>query len=134
MAGLALAAIAIALYLGLTKLTGGSPACGGLQGCDTVNDSEYASVLGIPTALFGAAASATALVGALVWWLAADRRALLVTYLVGLLSLPFLAWLTYLELFVIEAICIWCVSYAVVVIAGWLTAAYVLWRGQEEDA
>ncbi len=51
-------------------------------------------------------------------------------FLCGLFTLPFLAWLTYLELFVIEAICIWCVTYAVLVIAGWVVATYVLWRGQ----
>jgi uncharacterized membrane protein len=130
MAGFALGALAIALYLGLTKLSGGNPACGVLHGCDTVNESEYAQMMGIPTALFGAVGSAATLMGTLVWWLKADRRALLGSYLMGLLSLPFLAWLTYLELFVIEAICIWCVTYAVLVIAGWVVATYVLWRGQ----
>ncbi len=128
MVALALGALAIALYLGLTKLSGGTPACGVLHGCDTVNQSEYASIAGIPTGLFGVAASAVTLVGALVWWLLQDRRALLVAYLVGLVSLPFLAWLTYLELFVIGAICIWCVSYAGLVVAGWLTATWILWR------
>jgi uncharacterized membrane protein len=132
MALLALVALAIALYLGLTKLSGGDPSCGVLHGCDTVNQSEYASVLGVPTGLLGAAASAVTLVGALAWWLAADRRALLVAYVIGLLSLPFLAWLTYVELFVIEAICIWCVGYTVAVVAGWLVATYVLWAGERE--
>jgi uncharacterized membrane protein len=130
MAALALAAVGIALYLGLTKLSGGDPACGVLRGCDTVNQSEWASFMGIPTGLFGAAASAVTFAGALAWWLLADRRALLVAYVVGLLSLPFLAFLTYLEIVVIEAICVWCVSYAVLVLAGWLVATAVLWRGQ----
>lgn len=134
MAVFALAALGIALYLGLTKLSGGNPACGVLHGCDTVNESEYASILGIPTGLFGAVASAVSLVAALVWWLRTDRRALLITYLIGLFSLPFLAWLTYLEIFVIEAICVWCVSYAVAVIAGWLAATWVLWREREPGA
>jgi uncharacterized membrane protein len=58
---------------------------------------------------------------------------LLVSYVVGLLSLPVLVGLTYLEIFVIEAICIWCVSYAVVVIAGWVTAGWVLWRASQEQ-
>ncbi len=131
---LALGALGVALYLGLTKLSGGSPACGVLHGCDTVNESEYAAVFGLPTGLLGAAASAATLIGALVWWLLADRRAVLVSYVVGLLSLPFLAWLTYLEIFVIEAICIWCVSYALLVIAGWAVATRVLWRSRGESA
>jgi len=129
MAAFALLATAIALYLGIIKLTGGNPACGVLHGCDTVSQSEYAEILGIPTGLFGAAASAVTLAGSLLWWLRADRRGLLLAYVVGLLSLPILVGLTYLELFVIEAICIWCVTYAVVVVAGWLTATWALWRG-----
>jgi len=132
MAGLALAALGVALYLGITKLQGGTPVCGEFHGCETVNSSEYAEVFGIPTGLFGAVASLGTLLGALVWWLVADRRALLVTYVMGLVSLPFLAWLTYLEIFVIEAICLWCVSYAVLVIAGWAVATYVLWRRNDE--
>ncbi len=134
MAALALGGLGIALYLGIVKLTGGNPACGVLHGCDTVNQSEYASILGIPTGLFGAAASAVMLAGALVWWLRADRRALLLTYLISLLSLPFLAWFTYLELFVIEAICVWCVSYAIVVSASWLVAMWVLWHDGKPEA
>jgi len=128
MAGLAVAALGVALYLGITKLQGGVPVCAILEGCDVVSDSEYAEVLGIPTGLLGAAASLVTLVGALLWWLLADRRALLLAYVIGLLSLPFLAWLTYLELFVIEAICIWCVTYALLVIAGFGLAGVTLMR------
>ena len=134
MAALAMVGLGISLYLGITKLSGADPSCGVLHGCDTVSQSEYATVLGIPTGLFGAVASAATLVGAVVWWLKADRRALLLAYLVGLLSLPFLAWLTYLELFVIDAVCIWCVSYAIAVGSGWLVATWVLWRGQRSEA
>ena len=43
-------------------------------------------------------------------------------YGVGLASLPFVAYLTYLELFVIHAVCVWCVGYAVTIVAGWLVA------------
>jgi uncharacterized membrane protein len=134
MVGLAVAALGVALYLGITKLQGGTPMCGEFEGCDTVNSSEYAEVFGIPTGLLGAAASLVTAGGAFVWWLAADRRGLLVAYLVGLVSLPFLAWLTYLELFVIHAICLWCVAYAVLVIAGWSAATYVLAQGRSEAA
>jgi len=36
------------------------------------------------------------------------------------------AYLTYLELFVIGAVCVWCVAYAVTVVAGWVGAALAL--------
>ncbi|CAN5600224.1 hypothetical protein BH24CHL9_BH24CHL9_09620 [soil metagenome] len=118
----------VALYLGLTKLLGGTLACGVLEGCDTVSNSEYSQVMGFPVGLLGAAGSTVMLGGALLWWRSADRRGLLVAYAIGLLSLPMLAWLTYLELFIIHAICIWCVTYALLVVAGFGVASMALMR------
>ena len=50
---LALGGLAIASYLLAVRLLGESPACGPVRGCDTVAASEYATVLGLPVALFG---------------------------------------------------------------------------------
>ena len=122
MTALAVAAVGITAYLSAVKLTGGAPACAVVSGCETVNDSEYSTFLGIPVAVFGLAASVAILAGATAWWRSAERRGLYLAYGVGLASLPILAWLTYLELAVIHAVCIWCVTYAVVVIAGWVIA------------
>ena len=47
-------------------------------------------------------------------------------YGMGLLGLLAVAYLTYLELFVIGAVCVWCVGYAVTVVGGWLTAVVAL--------
>ena len=44
----------------------------------------------------------------------------------GLLGLLAVIYLTYLELFVIGAVCVWCVSYAVTVVGGWLVAVVAL--------
>lgn len=126
MALLATAGILIALYLTVVKLSGGTPLCSVLAGCDTVNNSPYAAFMGIPVALFGLAGSVVTLAGALAWWRSGSRRALLVAYLVGLASLPVLAYLTYLELFVIRAICIWCVAYALTALGGWIFATAAL--------
>jgi uncharacterized membrane protein len=123
---LALGAVTVGLYLGLTKLMGGVPVCGPLRGCETVDASPYSLFLGIPVGLLGAGASLLMTAAALAWWLRADVRGLYLAYALGLVSLPVLAWLTYLELFVIGAICIWCVTYAVLVIAGWLAATAAL--------
>ena len=124
--GLALIAVAITGYLTLVKITGGAPSCAIVSGCETVNDSQYSTFAGIPVAVFGLAGSIAILVGAAVWWRRADLRGLYVAYGVGLISLPILAWLTYLELAVIHAVCVWCVTYAIVVICGWVSAVVVL--------
>jgi uncharacterized membrane protein len=61
-----------------------------------------------------------------IWWRRGDRRALLVAYGLGLFGVLFVAYLTYLELFVIHAVCVWCVGYAVTVVVGWLIAGAAL--------
>ena len=125
---LALVGLGIAAYLLAVRVLGEAPACGPVKGCETVAASEYATVAGIPVALFGVLFS-IALVGAcLTWWRRADRRALYAAYGLGLAGIIAVLYLTYLELFVIEAICVWCVSYALTILAGWLGTAYVAWR------
>src|SRR6187402_26954 len=107
---LSLLAIVAAGYLTWVKLSGTTPMCAVLSGCETVENSRYSEFLGIPVAAFGMAGAAAMLVGSLLWWRRADRRGLMLVYGVGLASLPVLAWLAYLELAVIGAVCIWCVA------------------------
>jgi uncharacterized membrane protein len=126
LAALATAGLLIAAYLAAVKLTGGIPVCGPLRGCETVNTSPYSELLGIPVALFGVLFSALVLLAALAWWRTGDRRALYGAYGLGLAGMVAVAYLTYLELFVIGAVCIWCVAYAVTVVAGWVGAALTL--------
>ena len=124
---IALVGLAIALYLLAIRVLGEAPACGPVKGCETVAASEYSTLFGIPVALFGVVFS-TVLVGAsIAWWRRADRRALYLAYGLGIAGIVAVAYLTFLELFVIEAICVWCVSYAIIVVAGWAVAAYAAW-------
>jgi uncharacterized membrane protein len=122
MAAIAIAGVVISAYLTVVKLSGGQPYCGPIVGCETVNTSPYSSIFGIPVALIGMAASGAILAGVLSWYQNGSRNGLLLAYGLGLASLPILAYLTYLELFVIHAVCVWCVGYAVTVIVGWLVA------------
>jgi uncharacterized membrane protein len=119
---LSLLALVAAGYLTWVKLSGTVPACAIVSGCETVEQSSYSEFLGIPVAAFGMLGAAALLVGSLLWWLRGDRRGLLLAYGVGLASLPIIAWLTYLELAVIHAVCIWCVAYAALMIGAWLVA------------
>jgi uncharacterized membrane protein len=121
-------AMGIAAYLTWSKLSGSPPACAVAHGCETVEQSQYASIAGIPVALFGVVGSAVSLACAFRWWMTNDRRALLLAYVVGLVSLPVLAYLTYLEIVVIHAVCVWCVTYAITSIGGWAIASAALLR------
>lgn len=122
MTALALGGLAIAAYLLTVRVLGGAPICGPVEGCDTVAASEYATVLGLPVALFGVGFSIVLAAATLAWWRIADRRALYVAYGLGLLGVVAVGYLTYLEVFVIEAICVWCVSYALTIVVGWILA------------
>ena len=123
---LAAVGLAVSIYLASVKLAGALPVCGPLKGCEDVALSQYSEILGIPVALFGAGFSALVLVLALAWWRAGDRRALLASYGLGLFGILFVAYLTYLELFVIHAVCVWCVAYALTVVVGWIIAAFAV--------
>ena len=123
MTALALAGLAIATYLLAARISGEAPACGPVKGCETVAASEYATLFGVPIALFGVGFSVILVAACVVWWRRADRRALYASYGLGLAGIIAVAYLTYLEVFVIGAICVWCVGYAVTIVAGFAMAA-----------
>jgi uncharacterized membrane protein len=93
--------------------------------CETVNTSRWATFLGLPVAAWGLGfyVLALALVMVGIQERYADSRGLSVLYVVltgwGVL---FSGWLTYLELFVINAICVWCVTSACIVAIMFLVA------------
>ena len=119
---LALVGLAAAVYLAATKLLGEAPVCGPIRGCEDVAASPYSELFGVPVALFGVGFSIVLVGLSVVWWRTADRRALLGAYGLGLLGCFVVAGLTYLELFVIHAVCVYCVAYAVTVVAGFAVA------------
>jgi uncharacterized membrane protein len=124
---LALAGLAIASYLLAVRVLGEAPACGPVKGCETVAASEYATLFGLPVALYGVGFSIVLVAACQAWWRRAERRGLYAAYGLGLAGIIAVAYLTYLELVVIEAICVWCVSYAVTIVAGWAGAVLATW-------
>lgn len=132
MAAVAVAGLAIALYLAYAKLSGGSPYCGPLRTCETVQESPYSEFMGIPVSLLGAGYMATAL-GLVAAWRRFGRPALFVLYGLGLAGLLVVVYLTYLELFVIEAICPWCVAFAACVVTLFVLTMLALRRRAEPE-
>jgi uncharacterized membrane protein len=107
---LALAGIAVATYIAIAESGGGAPKClAGGTGCETVAGSRYSHLAGINVAVIGIAGYALLLATAVLPG-DAGRFGGFLTALVGF---GFSAYLTYLELFVIDAICQWCVVSAV---------------------
>lgn len=111
MAGLALLGIAIAGYLTWVHYAGLKPVClSGGGGCEKVQSSSYADVAGIPVAVLGLIGY-VGILGSL--WLRGEKG-LTLGVLLTLIGLGFSAYLTYRELFTIDAICQWCVASAMV--------------------
>jgi uncharacterized membrane protein len=118
--GLALVGIGVASYIAIAEGGGGAPKClAGGHGCETVARSHYAHLAGINVAVIGIFGYVLLVVAALVPG-DAGRFGGLLTALVGF---GFSAYLTYLELFVIDAICQWCVASAVVMTLSLAVAA-----------
>jgi uncharacterized membrane protein len=108
----ALAGLAISAYLTAVRYADENPSCVIGGGCTTVQNSEYAELAGIPVAVLGLLAYGGLLAAALL--AGPLGRALgLFTALVGV---GFSAWLTYAELFLIEAVCLWCVVSAILMV------------------
>jgi uncharacterized membrane protein len=115
-------------YLVVVRFLGEAPVCGPVRGCETVTTSEYATVLGIPVALYGLGLAIVLVACAVLWWRTADRRPLLIAYGLLLIATLVVAYLTYLELFVIHAICAWCVTFAVTILVSLGITALALRR------
>ena len=128
MLGIAVIGLAIASYLTVTKLAGGSPICGPLQGCETVDASAYSSILGIPTAAFGIVYSVLIIVATAAWSRRGDRRILLAAYAVSLVGVVMEGFFVYLQVAVIHAVCVWCAGYGLSVVAGFVANIIALRR------
>lgn len=119
LAALALAGVFLATYLALYKLgIIGNLSCS-IGHCETVNLSRWATLFGVPVAVWGVGFYLAVFLLALLGTMDRFLDATWVSH--GLLGLTvwgvlFSGWLTYLELFVIHAICLWCVTSAILAI------------------
>jgi uncharacterized membrane protein len=104
--------IGVATYIAISETGGGSPACiaGGGGGCQTVADSVYSELAGINVAVIGILGYVLLLATAIL----RGDGARMAGFGLSLIGFGFSIYLTYLELFVIDAICQWCVASAVV--------------------
>ena len=107
----ALAGIAVAGYLTWAHYADSTVVCVAGGGCETVQESEYAEIAGVPVAVLGLVAY-TVILALIVWDAPVARLAAATIALIGLL---FGMYLLALQLFVIDAICVWCVANDVVI-------------------
>ena len=122
-----IAGIAVAAYLTYIHYEPAALICTTGGGCETVQDSKYAVLVGVPIAIFGLGAWTAALV--LTLWNSELARTL--TAALALAALAFAAYLVILQLFVIDAICLWCMANDVVLIPIFAVLALLRLRTAE---
>lgn len=115
----AVAGLAVSGYLTAVRASGDDPSCVVGGGCTTVQDSEYSELAGIPVAVLGLLAYGTLLVAALLPGPLGRALGLFT----ALVSVGFSAWLTYAEFVLIEAVCAWCLTSAVLVVLALIITA-----------
>jgi uncharacterized membrane protein len=114
---LALAGLGVSIYLAYVEINQVEAICGPVGECNIVQASPYARILGVPVAVLGIF---NYLMVVTLWlgrrclpgdWATLPALGLLGLSLVGVL---FSIYLTWLEIFVIQAICLWCLSSAII--------------------
>ena len=125
-AALALAGIFISTYLTLYKLGMIGELTCSIGSCETVNISRWSVFLGLPVAAWGLFFYVDVFVIAVVGTTPRFENEQVISFVLAAqaaIGVLFSAWLTYLELAVIHAICIWCVTSAAIVTAIFLVSA-----------
>ena len=123
--------VLISTYLSVKRFTGGSLACSRWAQCDVVNNSLYAKIYGVPVAFIGLAGYLL-LLGLALAALESEgdtrRRLVALGFVLALGGVAYSAYLTYIELYVIEALCSWCVASAIVITLLAVVGIVTLWR------
>jgi uncharacterized membrane protein len=114
---LGLIGVAVSIYMAYVESSGSLAVCGPIGDCNAVQQSEYARLFGlIPIGILGVIGysliTATHFYRAELTGRAASRVAMAL-FILTLVGAVFSAYLTFLEIFIIGAVCLWCLSSAV---------------------
>ncbi|MDH5605464.1 MAG: vitamin K epoxide reductase family protein [Anaerolineae bacterium] len=106
------------LYLTWIKIGHKEALCAGIGDCDTVNASSFSEIGGIPIAVFGAGAYVALL---FLFWLEKNKEehrenAVMLGFGIILIGVLYSAYLTYVEVAILHAICPYCVLSAIMLV------------------
>jgi uncharacterized membrane protein len=136
---IAFVGMGMSAYLSYVHFSGLPVYCSESGGCETVQSSEYSKLVGIPVALLGFLLYASIFAAAVVTVFGKGWPAQIAPFLVfslGLFGVLYSAYLTWLELYRIYALCAWCVASACVLTVLFAVAAaeiYVSDRLRDEE-
>ena len=107
-----------ALYLWIYKISNNDKMCLGSGDCATVNYSPYSEIYGIPVALLGLLAYLAIL--AILFlepsWKLLEKFGGYAIFGLSLVGVLFSAYLTFLEFYVINAVCPFCIISAIIIL------------------
>lgn len=124
---LSVAGIGTSSYLTYSHYADKATVCGGIGSCEFVQTSKYSDMAGVPVALMGLlffVLLAGLSISRLARLVATDDWSQPVALSLSLGGTAFVAYLTYVELFVIDAICMWCVATAGLTVACLVTTIW----------
>jgi uncharacterized membrane protein len=129
--GLAFLGFLDSLYLTFVKFSGRYALCGPIGDCESVNSSRYSEIGGVPIALLGMGAYLIMIVllfleGRSTFW---SENSPLVVFGLSLVGVVYSAYLTYLEIAVLRAVCPYCVLSAVILVVLLVLSGVRLWQG-----
>jgi len=133
LAALAAGGLAVSSYLTITHWGGTPLVCAGVGDCEYVNSSPYATLAGMPVSGLGGLLYAGLVVGAIAWsWRPADLRLPVGYWGMALAGFGYACYLTYVELYVLDAICVWCMTSAAILTLSLALSTAALLRAPSE--
>lgn len=103
-----------ASYLTAEYFSGGEPYCSFLEGCSTVTQSKYAAVGPIPVSLLGLLFYISVFFSAFIYKEIESKLAFKFLLLLASAGFAVSLLLTYIQAFVLDAYCIYCITSAVI--------------------
>jgi uncharacterized membrane protein len=134
LAVLGLPGSAVAAYLTYSHWADRPTVCGPIGECELVQTSEYSDIAGVPVALLGLlyfVAMAFLALARIRWTPGGPEWAQPLALSMALGATAFVVYLTYVELFVLEAICTWCVALAAITVVSLALTVWALFSGGE---
>lgn len=121
---------AVSVYLVWVHYSGSLALCIGVGGCEAVQTSRYSMIGQVPVAAIGLGGF-LAMLGISLARIARPRSEFDVAlFALSLAAALYVVYLTYIEIFVLGAICPWCVSVAVCAVAIFAIVAWELFSRQ----
>src|SRR5262249_40873136 len=126
---LALAGTGVAAYLTSVHYDDKLLLCG-VGDCETVRQSRYAEVAGVPIALLGLLMYLSVVALGLLRWHRPNLQptATMAAFAIALAGTLYAAYLTYVEIWVIDAICQWCVTSAILTLGILIAEGVPVWH------